>query len=304
MYLELSRPFGDTSRWEKVFKRLTLLNKHYPITNKNKCNSFKKNTTIKNKYIFDTIKNIIVKEELVIFGSYALTIYRKNNKYNSYPDFDLLSITPKTTTLNIIKALEKINIANIKLIVHSEIEEFISKHYEIQINNQPIVFTYEPIACHSYNIIQINKQNIRVATINTMLNLYLTFIYLNRPYYNVERILCIIQYLFNLQNKNRLKQKGIFKSYPISCLGKQPSIEDIKSLKANKFKELKNKKNSLEYKKWFLRYIPQNKTKKSTKNSTKKSIKKSTKKSIKKSTKKSIKKSVKKTIKNKNSKKK
>ena len=37
MYLELSRPAGDTSRWEKVMKRLTVLNKHYPITDLN-CN--------------------------------------------------------------------------------------------------------------------------------------------------------------------------------------------------------------------------------------------------------------------------
>ena len=31
MYLELSRPEGDVSRWEKVLKRLTLLNKAYPM---------------------------------------------------------------------------------------------------------------------------------------------------------------------------------------------------------------------------------------------------------------------------------
>ena len=31
MYLELSRPKGDVGRWEKVLKRLILLNKHYPI---------------------------------------------------------------------------------------------------------------------------------------------------------------------------------------------------------------------------------------------------------------------------------
>lgn len=34
MYLELSRPAGDVSRWEKVLKRLVLLNKHYPLTGK------------------------------------------------------------------------------------------------------------------------------------------------------------------------------------------------------------------------------------------------------------------------------
>jgi hypothetical protein len=31
MFLELSRPAGDTSRWEKVFKRLNLLNEYYPL---------------------------------------------------------------------------------------------------------------------------------------------------------------------------------------------------------------------------------------------------------------------------------
>ena len=35
MYLELSRPDGDVSRWEKVLKRLTLLNKNYPMKGKN-----------------------------------------------------------------------------------------------------------------------------------------------------------------------------------------------------------------------------------------------------------------------------
>ena len=37
MYLELSRPKGDVSRWEKVLKRLLILNKHYPLKSIN-CN--------------------------------------------------------------------------------------------------------------------------------------------------------------------------------------------------------------------------------------------------------------------------
>ena len=34
MYLELSRPAGDISRWEKVLKRLILLNKNFPLKGK------------------------------------------------------------------------------------------------------------------------------------------------------------------------------------------------------------------------------------------------------------------------------
>jgi hypothetical protein len=35
MFLELSRPSGDTSRWEKVLKRLMLINKVYPLKDEN-----------------------------------------------------------------------------------------------------------------------------------------------------------------------------------------------------------------------------------------------------------------------------
>ena len=40
MYLELSRPKGDVGRWEKVLKRLGLLNKNYPLDSK-VCNEYK-----------------------------------------------------------------------------------------------------------------------------------------------------------------------------------------------------------------------------------------------------------------------
>ena len=40
LYLELSRPKGDVSRWEKIFPRLRLLNKNYPMKRK-KCSNKK-----------------------------------------------------------------------------------------------------------------------------------------------------------------------------------------------------------------------------------------------------------------------
>ena len=48
MYLELSRPAGDISRWEKVLKRLSLLNKHYPLTSLN-CNQIDFQREMENK---------------------------------------------------------------------------------------------------------------------------------------------------------------------------------------------------------------------------------------------------------------
>ena len=74
-----------------------------------------------------------------------------------------------------------------------------------------LFFIYKPLACHSYNIITINSKSVRIATLDTMLSLYLAFLYVKKPYYNVNRILCMSEFLFRVQEKNRLQQKGLLK---------------------------------------------------------------------------------------------
>ena len=44
-----------------------------------------------------------------------------------------------------------------------------------------------------------------------MLSFYLAFAYVKRPYYNENRIICMSEYLFDVQQKNRLAQKGLLK---------------------------------------------------------------------------------------------
>ena len=74
-------PEGDTGRWEKVLKRLTLLNKHYPISVKD-CNisdfirKFEKPSNQLNT-IYNVIKNSIIDQGLVFFGGFAIYSYSK-----------------------------------------------------------------------------------------------------------------------------------------------------------------------------------------------------------------------------------
>jgi hypothetical protein len=63
-------------------------------------------------------------------------------------------------------------------------------------------------------------------------------------------------FLFDVQEKNRLKQKGLLQRFSMFCLGKQSSLEEIRSEKAEKYKELKDNKDSPEYDEWFLKYNP------------------------------------------------
>jgi len=353
MYLELSRPNGDVSRWEKVLKRLTLLNKHYPLrgkncqdediqrlfqfgskeipsskipsskipfskkvrktesnksnkTNKsNKKKSNKTNKTIKtnkstksNKStkkksntnsqkggerehetyteedefldnlqdkLFVIVRNTLIAQGCIFFGAMANRMYLqdlkqfKGKRVPKVPDFDVLSTEPETTTRILKERLVDAGIKNIKIKKHKGIGETIPTHYEVSIGPETFAFIYEPIACHSYNTVTIDNRKIRIATLDTMLSFYLAFMYTNKPYYNVNRILCMSQYLFKILQQNRLKQQGLLKRYSIECYGEQSTQENLRAEKLEKYKELKNKRGTKEYEWWFLRYIPSQK---------------------------------------------
>ena len=126
----------------------------------------------------------------------------------------------------------------------------------INIGTDTLAFIYKPLACHSYNITTEHGLQIKVATIDTMLSFYLAFIYSGRPYYDITRILCMAHYLFRIQQKNRLEQKGLLKRFSIDCYGHQETIEEMRAAKSEKYKELKNKRDTPEYEEYFLRYRP------------------------------------------------
>jgi hypothetical protein len=273
MYLELSRPGGDITRWEKVLKRLNLLNKNYPLkaadcdpdTFKHSLSSrsYNKQYQYEKDTIHDVIKNIVSTEKLIFIGGYANVLYSRylKNRERMYlmeiPEFDLLSTTPDKTATSIKNALEKNNIKNITIETKPSVPEYLSTHYEIKVGSQPIAYVYKPLACHSYNSIKVNGKIFRVATIDTMMSFYLLFLYIDRPYYNPKRLLCLCEYLFKIQQKNRLKLYGLLRRFSISCYGKQKTLEDIRNQKAKQYKKLKTKKKSREYEKWFLRYNPE-----------------------------------------------
>jgi hypothetical protein len=66
------------------------------------------------------------------------------------------------------------------------------------------------------------------------------------------------QFLFEVEQKNRLSQRGLLKRFSMTCYGTQPTMESIRALKAEKYKVLKNDRSNAEYDKWFLKYNPTN----------------------------------------------
>lgn len=279
MYLELSRPDGDVSRWEKVWKRLQLLNQYHPLKTQNcKKVDYSLKDESPTSRLNTLIRNTLISKGVVFFGGYSTYLYgrympkKEERLIKNISDYDVLIENPDICANNLVGILKENGYTNVKLIFHKAIGEIIPKHYEIKINNKSFVFIYEPIACHSYNKLEIEGKTIKVASIETILSFYLAFLYTNNKYYNNEKLLCISKFLFAIIEKNRLKNTGILKRFTIDCYGKQKTLEDIRSEKASKFKEfdkLKIKGESKEYDMWFLKYNP-TKSKSKPKRTTKK----------------------------------
>ena len=269
MYQELSRPMGDVTRWEKILKRLILLNKNYPLKgeacSKQDFQRKYEGSTEERDQIYEISKTSFINQGLVFFGGYAASLYGKymprpdKQIVESVPDFDILSEDPLSSATILQEQLIYEGYNNVKINKKNAIGEYVDIHYEVIVNKDIIAYIYKANACHSYNIIYINGQKIKVATIDTMLTFYLIFIYTNRPYYDENRLLCMSEYLFKVQLKNRLQQKGVLRRFSINCFGKQQTLEDIRAEKSRRFKELTSqnkRRGDKTHDYYFLRYVP------------------------------------------------
>ena len=299
MYLELSRPDGDVSRWEKVYTRLVLLNNNYPVLPKGKsCKNVEiqryfttKSSIFNNKTLFLMIREILIDENVVFFGAMANSLYnslikqkkKRIVKIPNIPDFDVLSKNPEQTAEIVKKELEKMRVKNVsvrKYRIHSSSKDYIedeviSPHYEVLIGDETVLFVYKPLACHAYNEIIVNGRSVKIASIDTMLSFYLAFLFTNKEYYDSRRLMCMCEILLKIQYehlKKNIPLNSIFKRFDIPCYGYQKTLEDIKKEKDHLFEKFKKGTEAYEY--FFMKYTPKTKKVKTKKVKTKKKVQK------------------------------
>ena len=240
---------------------------HYSVSKSNVSYSTNREKLLQQTDIYNIVRDVFIKNKAVFFGGYANILYSRympkhqRRIVNKIPDFDILSEDPRTLCEEVVRELTAHKYPGVKYTKHKGVGEVISEHYDIRVGDEVVAFLYKPLACHSYNTIRIDKDTIRIATIDTMLSFYLAFIYADRVYYDINRILCMSQFLFDVQQHNRLKQTGLLRRFSINCYGKQPTLESMRFEKTKKYEELKDKRDTREYEEWFLRYIPLENTK-------------------------------------------
>ena len=266
MYLELSRPAGDVSRWEKVAGRLLLLNEHRPMISK-KCGALASRARVDARA--ELIRTELVGQGAVFLGGYAADLYiRKatSGGGSARPAlcFDAICAEHKKAAEIIRERLREAGAKAVDVVSHPEFAETLPAHSEVRVGGRPVAVLYQPVACHNYNEIEVDGAAMRVATIDTMMNFYLALYYTGRPGSDAERVLCMAQFLFDLSQR-RLDDSGLLKRYSTSCYGVQPTLSDMRTEKTLKKRDPALKKGTVEYEMWFLQYSPGSSAKGTTK---------------------------------------
>lgn len=243
LHLELSRPNGFIDRWTKVYNRMVLFYKTYPLLYQ-QCNSSYKNVFVKESdtVYLELIKQLTEYLQLNIypvFGSEVFKIYLRESGYN-VPDnyildkdmtaFDIISDNFDKTTKDISTFMSKFyeNKRSITIEKHSPLynSEIIPAHFIIKHEDRAIITVYDSKACYAFKEIH----GLKICTIDTCLSFMYGWLLSSRTYYNENKIKCMINILLNLQKKQYHKNK-LFSPFELKCYGYQLQLEDLKKKK-------------------------------------------------------------------------
>ena len=250
MYLELSRPKGDVSRWKKVYDRLQKLNKNHPLT----CPAGAQKIT--EEFVDDTvrdeIRDVLVKENLVLLGFNGSMVQEKTPRKWMLP-LDIL-VTPEKrqeVSKKIMAVFKKHE--SVKTREFPEFEELMPARTDIRNAKSVLVRLYETTACHSYHE---TPSGLKVASIPTLLQFFLSALYAPKEFLEAQpeqRFLCTAEHLVNLANSTSRRYKILI---PLTCIGKQKNLVTMRAERSEIYKKLSQNRESREFLELFFSYVP------------------------------------------------
>lgn len=238
MYLELSRPRGDVSRWKKVYERLGLLNKYFPLTCPMKTKREDRPLTDKQR---EEVETILKNNDVVLLGITASQIHQGKGVPKWSAPVTLLAELPVMQ-----KLIEG------KKVDVEEGTEILPAHADI-LDEKGEVFLriHETAACHSYHKM---ASGLKVASIPTMLQFFFAYMFSGVHEDELTHLLCVSQRLVDLAASKEKRRYAILT--PVDCLGVQESLIDMKKHKSEMYDKLSKDKGSAEFLKFFFSYNP------------------------------------------------
>ena len=249
VYLELSRPLGDVSRWKKVFSRLQLLNEEYP-TECPKTHE-KLHESIMKSDIKKKIEQLLIKEKVVLIGFSGSSFQEEHQEWKLPLDILVEEKDVEKITKELILIFGK---GSARARSYEEYEELLPAHTDIVEGSDLLVRIYETMACHSYHEL---STKLRIGSIPTLLNFFFAMLYADKEFTEHttrQRVICAAQRLVDMANNKKERRFELLT--PITCLGKQKDLIDMKKEKSELYEKAKKNREGPLFKKYFFSYKP------------------------------------------------
>lgn len=256
MYLELSRPMGEVTRWEKVYERLILLNEFVPIK---RCHG---GTTAETRSFLtegevETVMRKIITHGRIFAGGDLVGYYRTAIKRGKRVAANWLlgtqrpiffySAAAAADAAELMEAFREDGGASsnkrLEFKKMAAIGDIVPITYVAMREGRPAIIIIEETACHSYYSIPLRfGEQMRVASLDTLITLYFSLALLNTKVEGLSSLECAAQELVEISFRARAApEKFPFPFISLKCAGHQQTMASLVREKVRRITTVKKK---------------------------------------------------------------
>jgi len=245
MYLELSRPRGEVSRWAKVYERLALINKTFPMEKCEKEKRFPRKIPIE---IRDILHNFCIQHKRILAGARLEKLYFRSLKGKEPVEWEtreggavvFYSPDPKKDAIALRAGL---GFRGVDVRYFKEKGDVIPARLVLRLHGVPIALLIQETACHSYNSLKDGKgTEVHIASLSTLISLYLSLAIFTNDENDIFgfSLLCATQRFIEVNNQlQRLRQVRQFEPFSLDCRGYQKGYPTLLKEKVKRISEEK-----------------------------------------------------------------
>ena len=247
-YLELSRPRGMLSRWDKVFERLSLLDAAQPL---HRCKGTDKMHILENEKSAElraTLIQYVLKNNRVFMGADIHALYQTSGPgrtANSRMKFLLQGHSP-TVFMSSDAALDA-NILSEDLNLKAKdifgYQNILPPMIALYKGDLLVCLIVQEEACHSFVILPLTKgREMRMASLDTLLTFLIGLYYRDESIImTTQSLLCWIRYYIDVSTRYRLRPTTMVPLFPVECSGYQTTFASLLRAKAARIEAARQK---------------------------------------------------------------
>jgi hypothetical protein len=228
MFLELSRPKGMLSRWEKVYERLELLDRAHPLKS---CTATLAVTESKEATVSRAaVLRYIIRNHRVFMGADISLLYKSGTasgrtKFLLHGRSPVVFFSPDAT-LDADALLVDLRATKEEIVGFQNILPAMIGLYR---DAELVCLIVQEEACHSFLSIPLTKQRIlRVASLDTLLTFLIGLYYRDdHILFSSDSLLCWLDQYIKLLERYRTKPTALVPSFSVECSGYQTTFASL-----------------------------------------------------------------------------